>query len=218
MADDDRFLEECLRIIGVETAAQVRANLLWLGEELLRWNRKVNLTSISNPQEVIVKHLVDSLSVLPLLGPEERLLDVGSGGGFPGLPLAIVDPGREIVTVDAVGKKIDFQRHVVRRIKLDHCQPLHRRIEDIPRWSDFGSGFDVVISRAFASLADFAAHAFPCLKQGGRMIAMKGPEGEYELSAHKKGWQEYGLEFVDMYRLNLPVSMGERQLLIFQRV
>lgn len=218
MVDGLSQLRTCLRDLELDLPSDLCERLLWLGEELLRWNKKVNLTSIRSLEEVVVKHLADSLSVLPLLHPGERLLDVGSGGGFPGLPLAIVEPAREVVTVDAVGKKIHFQRHVVRQLGLEHCFPLHLRIEELPRWSGFGKGFDVVMSRAFASIADFALLARPCLRQGGRLIAMKGPEGERELREQEKPLRELGLEFDKLHRFSLPLGAGERQLLLFHRL
>jgi 16S rRNA (guanine527-N7)-methyltransferase len=218
VGDELSLLKNCLRDLDLDFPSDVCARLLWLGEELLRWNKKVNLTSIRSLEEVVVKHLADSLSVLSLLQSGERLLDVGSGGGFPALPLAIVDPGREVVTVDSVGKKIQFQRHVVRQLGLTHCIPLHLRVEDLPRWSGFNDGFDVVMSRAFASIADFALLARPCLRQGGRLLAMKGPEGERELREQEKPLRELGLEFDKLHRFSLPLGAGERQLLLFHRI
>ena len=218
MVDGQTLLERCLSELNLELSVEIRGRLLWLGEELLRWNKKVNLTSIRSLEEVVVKHLADSLSVLTLLQSGERLLDVGSGGGFPGLPLAIVEPAREVVTVDSVGKKIQFQRHVVRQLGLTHCVPLHLRVEDLPRWNGFNDGFDVVVSRAFASITDFAALARPCLRQGGRLIAMKGPEGERELREQEAGWSELGLKFDRLHRFSLPLGAGERQLLLFHRI
>lgn len=217
MVDALSLLKSCLHDLDLDLPSELSERLLWLGQELLRWNKKVNLTSICSLEEVVIKHLADSLSVLPLLQSGERLLDVGSGGGFPGLPLAIVDPAREVVTVDAVGKKIHFQRHVVRQLGLEHCIPLHMRIEDLPRWNGFDTGFDVVISRAFASIADFVLLAGPCLRQGGRLIAMKGPEGERELREEETQVRELGLEFENLYRFSLPLETGARQLLLFRR-
>ncbi|MDX9708107.1 MAG: 16S rRNA (guanine(527)-N(7))-methyltransferase RsmG [Trichloromonas sp.] len=212
------LLQRCLDELNLEFSTEVCERLLWLGEELLRWNKKVNLTSICLLEEVVVKHLADSLTVVPLLQSDERLLDVGSGGGFPGLPLAIVDPARDVVTVDAVGKKIHFQRHVVRRLGLDHCLPLHLRMEDLPRWSDFDGGFDVILSRAFASIRDFARLAHPCLSREGRLLAMKGPEGDRELRMDEKFLRELGLEFEALHRFSLPLAAGERQILLFRRI
>lgn len=218
MGDELCLLKNGLLDLDLDLPSEVCERLLWLGRELLRWNKKVNLTSIRSLEEVIVKHLVDSLSVFPHMQSGERLLDVGSGGGFPGLPLAIADPAREVVTVDAVGKKINFQRHVVRQLGLDRCVPLHLRIEEMPRWSAFGDGFDLVISRAFASIADFGLLACPCLRQGGRLIAMKGPEGERELFEQETRMLDLGLEFDVLHRFSLPLESGERQLLFFRRI
>ena len=184
-------------------------------DELLRWNRRINLTAITDPQEAVEKHLVDSLTLLPLLQGDERVLDLGSGGGFPCLPLKIALPRLRIVSVDAVQKKIVFQRHAVRLLGLDHFEAFHGRAEDLPQISRYAAGFDVVLSRAFTSLPSFAALARPCLAPGGRIVAMKGAGGERELTEAQRQMEALGLQCREVRRLRLPASGAERTLLVF---
>jgi 16S rRNA (guanine527-N7)-methyltransferase len=211
------LLDRQLATLSLEVPPAARPRLIWLAHELLRWNRQVNLTSISTMDGVITKHLVDSLTLSPLLHAGQRMLDVGSGGGFPGLPLAIVDAELEVVSVDAVAKKINFQRHVARHLKLSNCQPLHCRVEDLRNWAGFDSGFDVVVSRAFSSVGAFVRLALPCLRSGGRMIAMKGPEGERELLKDGPLLEALGVVAVATKKLWLPNDGGERLLITLIR-
>jgi 16S rRNA (guanine527-N7)-methyltransferase len=213
----DRLLETQLAALGVSVDQPVRERLLWLGEELLRWNRRVNLTAITRMEDVVEKHLVDSLALMPLFSGQERTLDVGSGGGFPGLPLKIVFDALRLVSVDAVAKKINFQRHVVRQLALTGCVPLHARVEDVPQWEAFDGGFDLIVSRAFASLGDFVSLTLPCLSEGGRLVAMKGPEGERELSQSAGLLAELGVTCVGIERSSLPGSGAERVLITLQK-
>lgn len=183
--------------------------------ELLRWNKTYNLTSITDLLPAVEKHLVDSLTLLPYLSGVGSMLDVGSGGGFPGIPLKIAQPDLEILSVDAVAKKIAFQRHVVRRLKLSGFTPWHGRIEQLFEQSFAKDGFDLIVARAFASLRDYLALALPYLKQGGRIVAMKGPEGEKELFEVSDWLSERGLCCSELKLITLPLSGACRCLLFF---
>jgi 16S rRNA (guanine527-N7)-methyltransferase len=203
--------------VGIVLAVATVENLLTFLDGLLRWNEKVNLTSITEPKEAIEKHLVDSLTLLPLLGGAERLLDLGSGGGLPGIPLKIACPGLQVLSVDAVQKKIAFQRHISRQLNLKKFQAHHGRAEslaDNPLWA---AGFDVVVSRAFTALPTFAALALPCLALGGRIVAMKGAEGERELAQGEAALTRLGLECREVRTLHLPSSNSARTLIVLKR-
>ncbi|MEJ2201838.1 MAG: 16S rRNA (guanine(527)-N(7))-methyltransferase RsmG [Desulfuromonadaceae bacterium] len=206
-----------LAALGLDISQVQCERLIWFATELLRWNNRLNLTAIRTMEEVIEKHLVDSLTPLPLLAGEERLLDIGSGGGFPGLPLKIVREGLSLVSVDAVAKKIRFQRQVVRQLNLAECIALAMRIEELPAWEYFSGGFDVVISRAFSSLRDFVTAALPCLAPTGRIIAMKGPEGHNELKAMATELKDWGLQCREVNALQLPKSKAERLLIVLSK-
>lgn len=206
-----------LAALGMALPAAALGQLEWLADELLRWNRTHNLTAITDPDEVREKHLVDSLTLLPLLAGAERLLDLGSGPGFPALPLKIASPGLEIVSVDAVGKKIAFQRHVARTLHLPGFTALHGRAEELAETPPGRTGFDIVTARALGSLPLLARLAVPCLAPGGRLIAMKGAEGETELGAAQAELAAVGLVCTERRRLRLPVSGAERILLILEQ-
>lgn len=202
---------------GLAVDAGACERLLSFLDELLRWNRRVNLTAISDRSEAIEKHLVDSLTLLPLLSGDERILDLGSGGGFPCIPLQIALPGLRVLSVDAVQKKIAFQRHAARLFGLSGFEALHVRAEELPRRDGCAAGFAVVVSRAFTALPSFAALALPCLSSGGRIIAMKGAEGERELAEAREDLAGMGLVCTELRQLRLPASGGARTLIVLQR-
>lgn len=202
--------------LHLEVDEEVYPALLWFLDELLRWNRKVNLTAITDPEEALEKHLVDSLTLLPLLGGGERMLDLGSGGGFPGLPLKIARPNLQVVSVDAVGKKIAFQRHAARQLHLKGFDALQERAGNIPQRPGMEKGFDLVVSRAFTSLDQFAALALPCLLPGGLLVAMKGAEGERELATTMLKLQKSGFTDASCRCFHLPESGAERTLILMR--
>lgn len=184
--------------------------------ELLRWNKTYNLTSIIDPVEAIEKHLVDSMLLLPYLDDVESILDIGSGGGFPGIPLQIARPQLRVTSVDAVAKKIAFQRHVVRQLKLNGFTPWHGRIEKVPQQEFATYGFDFVVARAFSSLRDLLKLALPCVKPNGQIVAMKGPDGEKELNEVGDWLVGQGLCCIRQVSYSLPQSEARRSLLFFK--
>lgn len=209
-------LASLLETMGLTLQEAAMAQLDWLAGELLRWNRSHNLTAITAPDEVREKHLADSLTLLPFLGSARRMLDLGSGAGFPALPLKIARPHLEVVSVDAVGKKIAFQRHVARTLGLDGFTAVHGRAENLPGSEPCAAGFDLVTARALGSLSMLVELAGPCLAPGGRLIAMKGAEGRQELASvagplEAAGWRACCHDLV------LPVSAAERCLIILER-
>lgn len=210
------MLQEQLQKLELEIPAESLVQLELLVDELLRWTQRRNLTAITDREEVVEKHLVDSLTMLPFARQAVRLLDIGSGAGFPALPLKIVCPTLEVVSVDAVGKKIDFQKHVARKLGLPSFTALHARIQDLSGEENYRSGFDLVTARALTSLEDLVAMAEPFLAPGGRLVAMKGPEGELEFSASRNrlgvsGWS------LALHRLVLPRSGAQRCLIELSR-
>lgn len=210
------MLQEQLQKLELEIPAESLVQLELLVDELLRWTQRRNLTAITDREEVVEKHLVDSLTMLPFARHAVRLLDIGSGAGFPALPLKIVCPTLEVVSVDAVGKKIDFQKHIARKLGLPSFTGLHARIQDLSGEENYRAGFDLVTARALTSLEDLVAMAEPFLAPGGRLVAMKGPEGEQEFSASRNrlgvsGWS------LALHRLVLPRSGAQRCLIELSR-
>lgn len=206
-------LQTALAQIDIVIDSEEEERLLHFLDELLRWNQSINLTAITDRDEALVKHLVDALTLLPLLRGDEILLDMGSGGGLPGLPLKIVRPGLDLTSVDAVAKKISFQKHIIRSFGLTGVVARHGRLEELGREPALAGHFDLVVARAFASLPDCLRLARPFLLPGGRLIAMKGPEGEKELRAAENEISSAGFSLQRIDRLHLPGDNGERTLI-----
>ncbi|MCE1226703.1 MAG: 16S rRNA (guanine(527)-N(7))-methyltransferase RsmG [Geobacteraceae bacterium] len=184
-------------------------------QELLRWNKKINLTAITGPDDMTVKHLIDSLHLVPEIKTGERILDIGSGAGFPALVLAIARPDCLISSIDAVGKKISFQKHISRLLKLTNFEALHGRVEVLA--NDRSAGFDLVTSRAFSSLELFVSLASPLVSATGKMISMRGADGQQEAICLQESIAAAGFVLEPTLSYCLPMKMGERSLVIMRK-
>ncbi len=149
--------------------------------ELIKWTQKINITTITDPIEVASNHFLDSLVPAQFIPPEATLLDIGSGGGFPGIPLKVILPKLSVTLIDASRKKTSFLKHVVRTLKLDNIEALHLRAEDLAIQPSYMNRFDVIISRALTSLGAFVRLALPLLADGGVIIALKGEVDKADL-------------------------------------
>lgn len=178
--------------------------------ELIKWNRKVNLTAILSDSDIAIKHIIDSLIFASCVHTSDSLLDIGSGAGIPAIPLKIVKPEVQVVSVDAVGKKIMFQRHAARLLGLKGFEAVHARVENLH--STHAGFFDVISSRAFSKLEIFVALAAPLLKNGGQMIAMKGPDVQAEIDSSKDQLSQLGYEITSVQKYSLPMNKGNRNL------
>lgn len=200
--------------MDVDSARQ--GDLLRYLDELSRWNRRHNLTAIRDRKTAIETHLVDSLTLLPYLPADCRLLDFGSGAGLPGLPLRIARPDLQLTSLDAVGKKLAFQRHLARLLELSNIRFVHDRLETFAAEADHRSFFERVIFRAVGEIEHFAPLVAPVLKPGGELIAMKGPEG-------MRDWTQLrlaplpGFDNKACLRLSLPASSAERTLIFLKK-
>jgi len=194
---------------------QVEAFDLYL-EELLKWNRKINLTAIRSEKGIVLKHFLDSLSAYPYLSKPSSVLDIGSGAGFPGIPLKMVEPSLEIILIDSVRKKADFQRHIIRALGLKGIEAIHGRVQDKEIIQSFGERFDTVLSRAFSDLQTLLLLAYPFLKKGGILLAMKGERKGGEIQLLSKG-EETRYRLQKTVSFLLPQSPFKRSILLFQK-
>jgi 16S rRNA (guanine527-N7)-methyltransferase len=179
-----------------------------LAAELADWNSRVNLTAITAPDEVVDKHLLDSLAVLPLL-KGLTVADIGSGAGFPGLPLAIADPDRRFTLIESTGKKVKFIRHAVEKLALPNVEVVLGRAESYRPVRPF----DAVVARALGPLAGFVRVAGHLAGRGGRLLAMKGKVPEAELAALPAGWKA-----VAVHPVAVPGLDAERCVVELARV
>ena len=151
--------------------------------ELERWNARINLTAITDPHAIAVKHIIDSVIPVQDIPPESSLIDIGSGGGFPGIPLKIMMPSLSVTLIDASRKKVNFLKQVKRLLNLDATCIIHARAQDIAGDQNYRQSYDIAISRAFSHLEEFVTLAAPFLKPGGAIIAMKGREVQSEINS-----------------------------------
>lgn len=207
-------LEQGMREMGMTVSEQdIRAFELFAAE-LKKWNRRINLTAITADDEIAVKHIIDSLVLAGYVNDGENVLDIGSGAGVPSIPLKIVRPLVRVTSVDAIGKKILFQRHVARLLGLCGFEALHARVESLRK--THARSFDVITSRAFSRLEQFVALASPLLAEGGRMIAMKGPAAREGMEESGECLRSLGFEVSAVHAYRLPLNRGERNLIIIR--
>jgi 16S rRNA (guanine527-N7)-methyltransferase len=202
--------------IGVVLTAQVIESYLFYIEELKRWNTRINLTALTGDLEIGVKHFLDSLTVAPYLHGARRVLDIGTGAGFPGLPLKIVSPAIDLLLLEASQKKVFFLRSIVRGLKLEGVEIVHGRAEDDEIKERYAGGFDLVLSRALADLPTSLQLALPYTKERGSIVGMRGKKGEEEGSA--VDWDALGLRLIEVKKVTLPFVEETRVLLLFQRL
>lgn len=188
-------------------------------EELLAWNRRINLTTITAPKDIAVKHFIDSIAGASLLHAGWRVIDLGSGAGFPGIPLRIVRPDLRITLVDSVRKKNSFQKQVCRCLGLDDVKAVHARIEDLSPTSAYSGRYDAVVSRALTGLAGLRTLAAPLLKEGGVLLAYRShsvggddTDPGAEESSPGEGWQ------VTDHPYLLPDSDARRRIICSIRI
>lgn len=206
------LLRKSAREFGLDLTDEQLERCELLVHELQRWNRRINLTSIVKTEQILIKHILDSLSLAPLVDQGLKLLDIGSGAGFPAIPLALIRPDLQITSIDAVGKKVSFQRHIKRLMRLDKLETVHGRVEELAHKRDVA--FDVVTSRAFSDLVLFAGLAKPLLCQQGLLIAMRGIDDNQEQDAILAN---VGFVLERVVKYVLPLEMGSRSLLLARK-
>ncbi|MEE9495926.1 MAG: 16S rRNA (guanine(527)-N(7))-methyltransferase RsmG [Desulfobacterales bacterium] len=177
------FIIDGARKLGVEIDAGITAQFSVHASELIKWNRKLNLTSITHPKDLAVKHFLDSLAPAHFIPDNARMLDIGSGGGFPGIPLKILNPSLRVMLIDGTRKKVNFLKHALRTLKLESIEAHQIRAENLREDPGYANSFDIIISRALSSLQLFVEMALPLLAKQGTIMAMKGEVNQKELDA-----------------------------------
>lgn len=212
---EEQILDTLRQLASPESIEQ----FLRLRAELLDWNTRVNLTAITDPVDVLLKHFLDSLSLLEVYGAERaRVLDIGSGAGFPGLALKIARPQWEIVLLEATGKKVNFQRHIIETLGLRSIEALHGRAEEIAHRQEYRGSFDLVTARAVAALPALLEYAAPFCRVGGQILLPKKGELAEELDQGKRAARSLGLAFKAEHLVSLPGLDDGRKILVWEQV
>ena len=184
---------------------------------ILDWNKKINLTAITDEKMFIVKHFVDSLVVQAFADNQKRILDIGTGGGFPGIPLKIYNPDSEFTLIDSVNKKINVVNDAIEKLNLLKIEALHMRAEDLAQDSNYREKFDIVTTRAVSNLSTIAEYMLPFVKIGGKAICMKGPHVEQELEEAKKAIKLLGGEIEKIKKFNIDGEF-ERNVILIKKI
>lgn len=205
---------------GIELSARQLQQFERYYEELVSWNEKMNLTGITDREQVYIKHFYDSLSLAFYVSIDKisSLADIGSGAGFPGIPLKICYPHLQLTIVDSLNKRIQFLQHVVDELGLENVQLLHGRAEDLARQSGLRDSFDLVTARAVARMAVLNEFCLPFAKPGGMFVAMKGSDPKDELQEAAFSLSELKGKCIKTPQFVLPMEQSERHLVIANKV
>ena len=185
---------------------------------LLEWNEKINLTAITQPDEVKLKHFVDSLTVLKYINDDDKVIDIGTGAGFPGIPLKIMKENTKITLLDSLNKRINFLNIVIETLNLRNIQAIHGRAEEIARNKLYREKYDVAVSRAVANLSTLTEYMLPFVKVGGKCICMKGANVNEELERAQNAIKELGGEIERVDNFYLSDNDNERNIIVIKKV
>ena len=189
---------------------------------LIETNKKVNLTRITEKDEVYLKHFWDSITPLFTFGSvlkgADTLCDVGAGAGFPSIPLKIMLPELKVTIVDSLGKRLNFLQGLITQLNLKNVTLVHGRAEDVGQNKQYREQFDVVTARAVANMAVLSEYCLPLIKESGNFIALKGPKAEDELKSARKALKVLGGKVIAVKELQLPRSTEERTLILIEKV
>ena len=184
---------------------------------LIEWNEKMNLTAIVEPNEIILKHFIDSITILKEIDNNSKIIDVGTGAGFPGVPLSIMNPTLKITLADSLNKRLIFLQEVVNQLGLKNIEIIHARAEELGKNKKYRENFDAATSRAVANLSTLSEYLIPLVKVGGKIISMKAGGAQEEIEAAKKAIKILGGEIEEIEEFKLPQTEIERTIILIKK-
>ena len=216
----DSLIQDVKTLFNVHLTARQVIALSIYEKELLEWNQKFNLTAIRDVESIRTKHFLDSYSTVLAwkAQPPQRLIDVGTGAGFPGLPLKIIYPAMHVTLVESVGKKVNFCQHIINTLSLEGIEVIHSRAEDIGQISAHRETYDCAVARAVANLNILSEYLLPLVKIGGIMLAQKGESGPAEAQSAEKALKILGGKLKQLIPVNLPGVVDDRYLVLVEKV
>ena len=218
--NNEEILRQGINGFGIEANDQMIDDLKTYREILVDWNQKMNLTGIEEEKEVFIKHFLDSISAVSngYIKDGISLIDVGTGAGFPGLPLKICLRNIKLTLLDSLNKRINFLQEVSNTINLEDIEFIHGRAEDFGKDSKYREQFDVATARAVAGLPILMEFCVPFVKVGGYFVCLKGPNANLELEESQRAMEVLGLEFIEKIDIELPSEELKHNILVLKKV
>ena len=221
MKKDFSQLKKDLNEFGIELTAEMEEQFLLYYNMLIEWNSFMNLTAITDFDEVLKKHFTDSVSLIraiPDLGEKKyRMIDIGTGAGFPGIPLKIVFPNISVVLLDSLNKRVNFLKEVISKLQLTDITAMHGRAEDFAQNKEYRESFDLCVSRAVANLATLSEYCLPFVKKNGRFISYTSEKVSEEFEISGKAISVLGGEYENQVTFELPDSDIYRNLFVIKK-
>ena len=214
------ILRQGIEDFGIEASDKMLADFQKYKEILVEWNQKMNLTGIEDEKEVFIKHFLDSISAVSkgYIKNGMSLIDVGTGAGFPGMPLRISLPDLKVTLLDSLNKRINFLQEVANQIDIDDIEFIHGRAEDFGKDKNYRECFDIATARAVAGLPALMEFCVPFVKVGGHFVCLKGPNANLELEESKKAMEVLGVEYIEKIDIKLPEIDLDHNILVFKKV
>jgi 16S rRNA (guanine527-N7)-methyltransferase len=215
-----RFTDEVFNLLGIRFSEEQRAAFDLYARELLEWNRRFNLTSITDPEQIRTKHFLDSLSCWLAMreSPPGKLVDVGAGAGFPGIPLKILKPDIHLTLVEATAKKTGFLLHLVQFLRLEGVHVGTTRAEEFGHLAAHRESFDWAVARAVAPLPVLVEYLLPLVKIGGFALAQKAKDAETEAETARNAIRKLGGEVNEVKKVDVPGLDEERYLVVIKKI
>jgi 16S rRNA (guanine527-N7)-methyltransferase len=216
----ENLFNETQALLGLRLTARQLAAFDTYEQELLLWNEKINLTAIRTPEGIRIKHFLDSLTCLLAFQDKvpTRLVDIGTGAGFPGIPLKIILPAMQLTLVESVGKKADFCQHIVETLGLEKVEVVKARAEELGQNPAYRQKYDWAVGRAVANLPELAEYLLPLVRVGGGMLAQKGESAPAEAQISEKAFHLLGGRLRQLKPVVLPGVVEERYLVIVDKI
>lgn len=211
-------MKEFSEKINVEITDEQIDNFYRYMNALIEWNKKINLTAITNPNDIILKHFIDSITIEKNIKKDAKVIDVGTGAGFPGMPLSIIRNDLKITLMDSLNKRINFLDEVIKENNLKNVDTIHSRAEELGKNKNYREKFDVATSRAVASLDVLLEYMLPFVKVGGYCICMKGVNIDDEIEKSKKALNILNGKIEEIIKFELPESDYGRNLIIIKKI
>ena len=211
------IMQEKLKKLEIHFSMEQTEQFFEYMKLLIEWNEKINLTAITEPEEIITKHFIDSLTILKYIKNDYKVVDVGTGAGFPGIPLCIMNPTIKMTLVDSLNKRLIFLQEVVNKLKLKNIEIVHGRAEELGQNIKYRETFDIATSRAVANLSTLSEYLIPLVKINGKIISMKASNAKQEIDEAQNAIQILGGQIESIEEFNLPESDIGRTVIIINK-